>query len=338
MPNAGDIINGAIDKAKDAGGAVVDAVGGAVGGAANAVLHPIDTATNAVVGAATKSFTELLTDITKGAGESVLKWINWFLLDPQTYQNPTVDTVVGFFKWLAVLLAIAFMIFHILQGMILVNVTGDRTYVKEKMASLIQAMVLIAVLPWVIEKLLQLCEGICKYFTNKGIDFENSAIGKWLTTGSPDSELAKIMGLNPSSAVAFIAIFSLAFVILFLVIAFQALKRMGEFTFLVATSPIAAISLVNNEMNAFPVWWREMLAVVFTQVIQVVLLYLIVNCFATLKLQFIALGMGLCLVLISGPTYLRQFLYSTGSGKAMIGAAGSMGKVAMAKFILKGGR
>ncbi|SFD18512.1 hypothetical protein SAMN04488168_12342 [Bacillus sp. 491mf] len=323
MPNPGDVINGAIDKVKDA---------------ANVILNPIDTATNVIKGAATKSFTELLTDITKGAGESVLKWINWFLLDPQTYQNPTVDTVVDFFKWLAVMLAIAFMIYHVLQAMLLVNITGDRTYAKEKVASLIQAMVLIAILPWVIEKLLQLCEGICKYFTNKGIDFEHSAIGKWLTTGSPDSELAKIMGLNPQSAVAFIAIFSLAFVILFLVIAFQALKRMGEFAFLVATSPIAAISLVNNEMNAFPVWWREMLAVIFTQVVQVVLLYLIVNCFATLQLKFIALGMGLCLVLISGPTYLRQFLYSTGSGKAMVGAIGSMGKVATAKFILRGGR
>ena len=323
MPSPKDVLDGVVDGATKIG---------------DVILNPIDTAKNVIVGAATKSFTELLTDITKGAGESVLKWINWFLLDPQTYQNPTVDNVVDFFKWLAVLLAIAFMIYHTLQAMLLVNITGDRTYAKEKVASLIQAMVLIAILPWVIEKLLQLCEAICKYFTNKGIDFENSAIGKWLTTGSPDSELAKIMGLNPQSAVAFIAIFSLAFVILFLVIAFQALKRMGEFAFLVATSPIAAISLVNNEMNAFPVWWREMLAVVFTQVIQVVLLYLIVNCFATLQLKFIALGMGLCLVLISGPTYLRQFLYSTGSGKAMVGAIGSMGKVATAKFILRGGR
>ncbi|PEM61060.1 hypothetical protein CN613_27995, partial [Bacillus pseudomycoides] len=115
MPNPKDIFDkvtdaatGVVDKVKEVGGAVVDKAGDV----ANAILHPVDTATNAVVGAATKSFTELITDITKGAGESVLKWINWFLLDPQTYQNPTVDTVVGFFKWLAVLLAIAFMIFH----------------------------------------------------------------------------------------------------------------------------------------------------------------------------------------------------------------------------------
>jgi hypothetical protein len=52
----------------------------------------------------------------------------------------------------------------------------------------------------------------------------------------------------------------------------------------------------------------------------------------------IVIAFGLLLVLISGPTYLRQFLYSSGSGKAAIGAMGSMGKVAVGKYILRGGR
>lgn len=310
----------------------------AAGKAKDVVAHPIDSATEAVSSSASGKLIDILTDLSRSAGESVLKWLKWFILEPGIYDNPTVDTVLSFFKWFAIALLPCLMLYHILEGMVRVNVDGDRIYMKEKLVAMMKAMVLIAILPWIIDMLLKLSKYMSLFFINKGIVFEDSAIGKWLTAGKPSSELAKVIGLNLESGLLFVAIASVVFVVIFLIIAFQTVKVIGEFTFLVATSPIAAISLVSSDMNAFPVWWREMVAVVFTRVLQHIILFMVVNLFASMERVQIVIAFGLLLVLISGPTYLRQFLYSSGSGKAAIGAMGSMGKVAVGKYILRGGR
>ncbi|OIK14218.1 hypothetical protein BIV60_11965 [Bacillus sp. MUM 116] len=335
MPDFSNIANQIVDKATDVANGIKDAAQKT----GEFVAHPIQTTTEAIGNSVKDQATAYITDIAKGFGGAVLKWMNWFILDPEVYQNSIVDNVTTFFKWFGILLAIAVMMYHILNSMLRVNTIGDNSsYIKDKLAALIKSMVLIAILPWVIDQLVELCGAMTKYFTNKGINFENSALGKWLETGSPDSKLAEMMGLNPQVALSAIAICSIAFVFLFFVVVFQRLKADGEFAFLVATFPLAVISLISDELNVFSVWWREMIATLFTFVIQVILLYMIANCFATLQLKMIALGFGLCLVLISGPAFLRQFLYSTGTGRAAIGAAGSAGKVAIAKFILKGGK
>jgi hypothetical protein len=305
---------------------------------ANAVANPVATATEAVGNSMTQAIKDFLIDVTQSMGSVVMKWLNWFLLDPNFYQNPAVDTVTTYFKWFALALLPCLMIYHILEGMIRVNVDGDRIFMKQKAINMIKAILFVGVFPWVIDTLLKMCNWISKYFINQGIAFENSAIGKWLTTGKPGSELAKIMGFSPGATTIFLVLCSLGFVILFLVIAFQTVKLIGEFAFLCCTAPLAAISLVNDDMNVFPVWWREMLAVLFTRPVQIILMYLIINSFATLQLQMVVLGFGLILVLIAGPTFLRQFLYTTGTGRAVTGAAGSGAKLAAKQFILKGGR
>jgi hypothetical protein len=41
---------------------------------------------------------------------------------------------------------------------------------------------------------------------------------------------------------------------------------------------------------------------------------------------------GLMIIVLKGPGFLRKFLYSTGTGKTIMGAAGGAGKMAIYRF------
>ncbi|MDF2859548.1 MAG: putative rane protein TraL [Neobacillus sp.] len=120
---------------------------------------------------------------------------------------------------------------------------------------------------------------------------------------------------------------------IFLVMAIQYIVRLGEIMVLYIYSPLAAVSSVNEDMNAWSIWWREVFATVFTQSFQMSILWLIINQLAGgQELKDILLACGLMIIVLKGPGFLRRFLYSTGAGKTIMGAAGGAGKMAIYKF------
>lgn len=142
-----------------------------------------------------------------------------------------------------------------------------------------------------------------------------------------------LLPANASLAATFATLFLAA---IFLILALQYIVRLGEIMVLFIYSPIAAMSSVNEDMNAWSIWWREAFATVFTQSFQVSILWLIINQLAGgQQLKDIILACGLMIIVLKGPGFLRKFLYSTGAGRTIVGAAGGAGKMAMFRFATK---
>lgn len=141
---------------------------------------------------------------------------------------------------------------------------------------------------------------------------------------------------KPELGAAFIIIIFGVFAVLLLITGIQMILRFTEIGVLIIFAPLAAITMQNEEMNMFPVWWRESIATVFQQAFQLTILWLILNLFGSgndAKDYLFAIG-GM-VVLITTPRFMRGFLYSSGAGAAVVNAAGGVSKAAIYKYSMK---
>ncbi|MCU6603825.1 hypothetical protein OCO53_25630 [Peribacillus frigoritolerans] len=132
-----------------------------------------------------------------------------------------------------------------------------------------------------------------------------------------------------------IAIMSAAFLlaIMFLILAIQYIVRLGELMILFLLAPIAAMTATNEDLNIWPIWWREAVAVVFQQSFQITTLWLIFNLLGGAKtLNDYILALALMVIVLKGPSVLRKFIYSSGSGRMAVGAAGGVAKATLFRY------
>jgi hypothetical protein len=151
--------------------------------------------------------------------------------------------------------------------------------------------------------------------------------------------------ITPSTP-GFLILMFLLFAILVLIVAFQVAIRAAELAFLFITGPFAIATNINEEFNLFPVWWRNFLSILITQVVQIMLLVLTVKLFWNVKitnistLENIIWGLGMMIITIKGPAYIKEYMYSTGAGQAVIGGAmragGVVGREVVRRVIRKG--
>lgn len=136
--------------------------------------------------------------------------------------------------------------------------------------------------------------------------------------------------LTPISLLLMLVVFFVSFIIL----GFVSGKRYIELIVALLISPLVAIQFVNNQ-SAIGVWFKEVIALVFTQSVQFVLLQflmasLTINNFYVAIILFV----GAISVMASGPKILRQFMYSSGVGSTVTGITGSAGKMVAMKYML----
>ena len=95
----------------------------------------------------------------------------------------------------------------------------------------------------------------------------------------------------------------------------------------------AAISIVADENNYSSVWWREVLAQATTIVLQTAMMAGVVELLTVEALTWynLMLLVGLCALIIKGPSVTRHMWYATGGGKATVGAGKWATRVAMLK-------
>lgn len=143
------------------------------------------------------------------------------------------------------------------------------------------------------------------------------------------------LGTDPNQIGGLVIVLTLILVIGFLLIGVAAGIRFIELVIIILVAPVVAISAVKS-YDAIQVWVRETVAVVFTQCIQLLLLQFIMVILLNVQgVMTFMLAIGCVVVAIRGPQVLRQFLYSSGTGSAAIGAAGSVGRMAAMKIMVK---
>jgi hypothetical protein len=168
-------------------------------------------------------------------------------------------------------------------------------------------------LTWIFQKLLELNRTIVEAITSTGVD--------------ADVMITTFDVVYPQGIAIIYIVLLLIMAIMFLILAIQYAIRFAEISFLYIMGPIAIATNVNNEYNLFPVWWRNVLSTVFTQAIQTLLIAVFLNVAAKisggLSMENFILAIGYLVLILKSPQFIKEFMYSTGSGKAVGGAVSS---------------
>lgn len=132
----------------------------------------------------------------------------------------------------------------------------------------------------------------------------------------------------------FMIIMTLVLAIAFLILGVVAGIRYIDLLFIYMISPIVAVSAIRKG-EAIQIWVREAIAVVFTQTIHILLLQILLVLIGTVKqnAMLFVLCIGTIAVMLRGPQVLRKFLYSSGTGSAVVSTAGSGGRMVAMKMM-----
>lgn len=109
--------------------------------------------------------------------------------------------------------------------------------------------------------------------------------------------------------------------------------RYAEIIFNVIMGPVLATSLATNNGEGYQIWWRETLSVVLAQPAQYIILNIFFNSLMSAGFLSYLSAIGALILMMRGPALIRQFLYSSGTSSALVGAAGSAGRMAAMKMM-----
>lgn len=143
--------------------------------------------------------------------------------------------------------------------------------------------------------------------------------------------------LTPQTAIGYLIFVVAIYTITFLILLIQSLIRYAEIMVFYLASPIVATSLAyRGEMFSF--FFKELLAVVFTQVYHVAIIHLLFSVMLGNNMGFMSylIGIGFLIVAIKGSTALKGWLlYSTGTGRGIAGAGGQVSRMAVYRYMAK---
>lgn len=264
-------------------------------------------------------FQNILIDLANQAFEVMKDMLEIFILKPgDLLQNATINTFFNLIKGVSWSLATVFLIYQCLRIYVLSLADGDRSELKKLLPKIFLIPVFMMSLPWGVEAILTLSGDFSRGFLSvPSVDQDGAAVVGFAAI------YLLFMGATNS---LFIVILALVFLALLAVFAFQQCLRFAELAFLVVSGPIAIMSILNQEFNLFPSWWRHLLSVAFTQSVQYLLIMMAIK-LATGTNPFKGEYMGIfgsigCMVLvIKSPAFIREFMYSTGAGSKAAGMA-----------------
>lgn len=211
---------------------------------------------------------------------------------------------------------ILFLTFQSIRVLAYYTVEVDSTHLKLLIKRLVITSILIALEPEIIKMLLRLNKLLIDAF----LEPHQSVIGATILIGL----------LKPSSPVYLPVINELHFVLCVVILIFlviimlQFIIRYAEIALLMILGPFAIATNINQEYNIFPVWWRHLLAAIFTQVVQVMLVVIWLSVLkSSLSLDIYApyrllLSIGFLVVAFRAPGFLREWMYSTGATSSVM--------------------
>lgn len=265
---------------------------------------------------------DYLIELIDGFLQVAWKWLEIFMLQPTDFETEgAIGDVQRFILGASVGISTLFLIFTLMKEL----TKGIGGYSNRSNAEIISKGILSVVFaftsPWLLlGVLLQVSNAVSSIFLGKNLNIDT--LKNFMDTTNDVSSATTIMMLILTVTILWMT--------------FQYIVRYGNLMILWVLAPFAASTMVNEEMNIFPAWWREACAVIFTQPLQLMILYFIVNQIGSGEnANDYFLAIGLMIVLIASPGWLRKFLFSTGSGKTMMNAAGGAGRMAMYKLMTK---
>lgn len=244
-------------------------------------------------------------------------------------QKGVIGTYIAGFTDLGYTIAYCFFVFQLVRCLVLFFIEGYAD-MKGIIVKLITTFALILGTPWAFEKLIELNAGIISGLFDAGITLTTPSGGilKWA--------LLSYLGVTFGSLIL------LALVIGLLLICIQQVIRVAELVLLYILAPIAISTNMNTEFNYFNPWFKNLLVVIFSQVLQVLTLLLIMESFQQSfnindipkALTSTSLCFGFIWLAIKTPGWLKEWTYSSGVGQAAM-KVGSAAASTATKFIGK---
>lgn len=188
------------------------------------------------------------------------------------------------------------------------------------------------------------CVYFLPFFAEVLIGLNNLAVKGILTAGDIVSAenfvglLFGLMGLDSGDSLnsyLFILLIILIIVVSFIVLGLVAAMRIFEIAIAIVFCPLSCISIINRG-DVLNVWFREFLSLCFTQTVQAFALRALIGIIDFDRGFIINVGLlvGGVIVMIKTPKILRNFVYSTGTGNAVVQAAGSVSRIALMKKLI----
>lgn len=273
-----------------------------------------------------EAINEYLSNLAEGLLSGAWKWLKVFLLEPsQITGNKYVDEIHTIALAVSIALTTLFFSYNVAKHQ--TQSIGGYTSrsVSEIFTKSFLSIIFAYLTPWIMfTVLLGISNAWSKMIFAKGVTLKS--VQNAFSTDAIEASKGE------SATVIVLVILA----VMIVVFAFQYLKREGELIIMYALAPFAASTMVNEEKNIFPAWFNEVCALVFMQPLQLTILYFIINTIGEAKdLADLYYAVGLMIVLIASPSWLRKILYSTGSGKNLINMAGGASKFAMYRLMLK---
>lgn len=272
------------------------------------------------------AFWNLIFTFVEDLYNKVMGLIQSFILLP-TDMNAyfSVDSYLGYVKIMAgslLLVAVAFQAIKMLSGNILPT---EHRSIGRLAGQTVVSAILIFVLPVIlVNVLIPLNNYTMGLIVSIGVSFDNQVLYTSLGMAGGAVALGGVM-----------IVMILILVIAFIILSISAGIRYFELIITYILSPLVAVSAI-NKYEAISIWAREAVAIVFTQSIHVLCLQLMMSVIMNMSgLMMIFTAIGALVVLMKGPKMIRQFLYTSGAGSAVVNAAGAGTRMAAMKIMFK---
>lgn len=262
---------------------------------------------------------EMIQELVHDFANMAFDWLEIFMLSPTDFSKyPKIEALYDFTFSLSISICLLFVAWSLIN-IVLNSLAGTQSRsIQEVLFKAIASFVLAASAPWILDSVL--------------LKLNNAIVEHWLNKGLSTDKLQQFI-VMPGTAKLSVILAAFIIVILFVILGLQYIQRIGEYIVLLVLSPIAAQSIITENNEIWSVWWREAISVIFSHAFQVSLLWLILNLITdTEKLSDYMFAIGLMIVLLKGPKFLRQLLYSSGAGRTAVGMAGGSAKMTIYKF------
>ncbi|MGF9944634.1 conjugal transfer protein TrbL family protein [Priestia megaterium] len=253
-----------------------------------------------------------------------LQGFKTFVVKPdEIINNPTISEFYNNTTDLFTAIVTVIFIYKLLELLI----TGDpeaRGSLKNGLARLVFTFAFAMAFPKFFKWLLTFNNWIVSDLLDNGIDFKQFKL--------TDDDVA-----NTSLKTTMLMILALILSILFFILLFQMTIRFAELAFAFAFSQLFIASNMSENFNMLPHFWRNIMAIIFTQAVQISLLCIMSNLFANVDIwdpKTIFLAIGFLFITVKTPTIMKEFLYSSGSGK-LFGGMGTGAISTIAREVIR---
>jgi hypothetical protein len=263
---------------------------------------------------------ELIKELVNDIINAAFSWLKVFMIKPTDFKQYVFIEQMHNWVWgISISVAIMFLTANLLKIMIQKMGGYSQRSISEIVTKTIIGVLLGIFAPFLLQEvLLRINNTWVEFVVSRGINVNT---------------LTKVVIIDPQVAGIGLCLTMLLWAVLLLILAFQYIIRLGELMVLYLFSSIAAITHGNEDMNIWTIWWREAIAVVFQQSVQITVLWVVFNQItAGTNINDYMLACGLMIVLLMIPSFLRKFIYSSGSGRLVTSAAGGAGRMAIYKY------